>query len=173
MEERNRTHQSPYGQKGDAFTPPCNKITLGPWPSRRWPILVPSADTTDPVVSTSVSCRMMVSLGRGGDSRSVRRSLRSKLTPRRHRLVVLQGDAAAENVGSFSRTWPSSRLPQSMTTTEEPTIQAPQQPRHGESVKHLPERLSRRNRKHVSKLSSIYRNPMVKQEPEPHNPHQD
>ena len=38
----------------------------------------------------------------------------------------------------------------------------------GESVKHLPERLSRRNRNRVLKLSSSYRNPMVKHEPEPH-----
>jgi hypothetical protein len=55
-----------------------------------------------------------------------------------------------------------------MTTTEEPINQASQQARHGESVKHLPERLSRRNRNRVPKLSSSYRNPMVKHEPELH-----
>ena len=55
-----------------------------------------------------------------------------------------------------------------MTTTEEPTEQAPQQARQGESVKHLPERLSRRYRNRVLKLSSSYRNPMVKHEPELH-----
>jgi hypothetical protein len=57
-----------------------------------------------------------------------------------------------------------------MTTTEEPINQASQQARHGESVKHLPERLSRRNRNRVPKLSSSYRNPMVKHEPELHRP---
>jgi hypothetical protein len=36
------------------------------------------------------------------------------------------------------------------------------------SVKHLPEPLSRRNRNRVLKLSSSYRNPMVKHEPELH-----
>jgi hypothetical protein len=56
-----------------------------------------------------------------------------------------------------------------MTTTEEPINQASQQARHGESVKHLPERLSRRNRNRVPKLSSSYRNPMVKHEPELHS----
>ncbi len=55
-----------------------------------------------------------------------------------------------------------------MTTTEEPINQASQQARHSESVKHLPERLSRRNRNRVPKLSSSYRNPMVKHEPELH-----
>jgi hypothetical protein len=35
-------------------------------------------------------------------------------------------------------------------------------------MKHLPERLSRRNRNRVLKLSSSYRNPMVKHEPELH-----
>ena len=55
-----------------------------------------------------------------------------------------------------------------MTTTKEPINQASQQPRHSESVKHLPERLSRRNRNRVPKLSSSYRNPMVKHEPELH-----
>jgi hypothetical protein len=59
-------------------------------------------------------------------------------------------------------------LPQSMTTTEEPTNQASQQPLAGQSVKHLPERLSRRNRNRVPKLSTSYRNPMVKHEPELH-----
>ena len=38
-----------------------------------------------------------------------------------------------------------------------------------ESVKRLPERLSRRNRTRVPKLSSSYRNPMVKHEPELHS----
>src|SRR5215210_1856797 len=38
------------------------------------------------------------------------------------------------------------------------------------SVKHLPERLSRRNRNRVPKLESTYRNPMVKHEPELHMP---
>ena len=57
-----------------------------------------------------------------------------------------------------------------MQTTKEPTEQTPQQPQTGESVKHLPERLSRRNRNRVLKLSSSYQNPMVKHEPEPHRP---
>ena len=57
-----------------------------------------------------------------------------------------------------------------MTTKEEPISQASQQGPHGESVKHLPERLSRRNRNRVPKLSSSYRNPMVKHEPELHTP---
>jgi hypothetical protein len=52
-----------------------------------------------------------------------------------------------------------------MTTTEESINQASQQARQRESVKHLPERLSRRNRNRVPKLSSSYRNPMVKHEP--------
>lgn len=55
-----------------------------------------------------------------------------------------------------------------MTTTEEPTNQASQQRGTAKSVKHLPERLSRRNRNRVLKLSSSYRNPMVKHEPELH-----
>ena len=55
-----------------------------------------------------------------------------------------------------------------MTTTEEPTNQASQQPRQGETVKHLPERLSPKNRNRVLKLSNSNRNPMVKHEPEPH-----
>jgi hypothetical protein len=55
-----------------------------------------------------------------------------------------------------------------MTTTEEPINQASQQARQRESVKHLPELLSRRNRNRVLKLSSRYRNPMVKHEPELH-----
>src|SRR4029450_9794111 len=59
-------------------------------------------------------------------------------------------------------------LPQSMTTTEEPTNQASQQTRHRESVKHLPELLSSSYRNRVLKLSSSYRNPMVKHEPELH-----
>src|SRR5215212_2367569 len=63
----------------------------------------------------------------------------------------------------------ASRLPpQSITTTEEPTNQAPQQARQRENVKHLPERLSSSYRNRVSKLSSSYRNPMVKHEPELH-----
>jgi hypothetical protein len=36
----------------------------------------------------------------------------------------------------------------------------------GSGRPHLPERLSRRNRNRVLKLSSRYRNPMVKHEPE-------
>src|SRR4029450_1577638 len=59
-------------------------------------------------------------------------------------------------------------LPQSITTTEEPTDQAPQQPCQRESVKHLPEPLSRSNRNCVPKPSSSYRNLMVKHEPELH-----
>lgn len=55
-----------------------------------------------------------------------------------------------------------------MTTTEEPINQASQQRGTAKSVKHLPERLSRRNRNRVLKLSSSYRNPMVKHEPELH-----
>ena len=55
-----------------------------------------------------------------------------------------------------------------MTTTEEPTNQASQQPLAGQSVKQLPEPLSQRNRNRVLKLSSSYRNPMVKHEPELH-----
>jgi len=61
-------------------------------------------------------------------------------------------------------------LLQSITTTEEPTNQAAQQPEaRRKSVKHLPERLSRRNRNRVPKLSSWSRNPMVKHEPELHS----
>ena len=41
-------------------------------------------------------------------------------------------------------------------------------PGSAKSVKHLPERLPRSNRNHVLKLSSSYRNPMVKHEPELH-----
>jgi hypothetical protein len=37
------------------------------------------------------------------------------------------------------------------------------------TVKHLPERLSRKNRNRVLKLSTSYRNPMVKHVPELHN----
>lgn len=48
----------------DAFTPPCNKITPGPRPKLRKPILVLSAETTDPVVTPSVPCPIIVSLGR-------------------------------------------------------------------------------------------------------------
>ena len=59
-------------------------------------------------------------------------------------------------------------LPQSMTTTEEPTNQIATA-QHSESVKHLPERLSTSYRNRVSKLSSSYRNPMVKHEPELHS----
>jgi hypothetical protein len=55
-----------------------------------------------------------------------------------------------------------------MTTTEEPINQASQQAQQRESVKHLPERLSRRYRNCVLNLSSSYRNPMVKHEPELH-----
>jgi hypothetical protein len=57
-----------------------------------------------------------------------------------------------------------------MTTTEEPIHQASQQVRQRKSVKHLPELLSRRNRNRVLKLSSSYRIPMVKHEPELHKP---
>ena len=57
-------------------------------------------------------------------------------------------------------------LPQSITITEEPIIQASQQPQARRSVKHLPERLSRRYRNRVPKLSSSYRNTMVKHDPD-------
>jgi len=56
-----------------------------------------------------------------------------------------------------------------MTTTEEPTNQASQQRSTAKSVNQLPERLSRKNRNRVLKLSSSYRNPMVKHEPELHS----
>jgi hypothetical protein len=55
-----------------------------------------------------------------------------------------------------------------MTTTEEPLDPHRNGTRAGESVKHLPERLSRRNRNGVLKLSTSYRNPMVKHVPELH-----
>jgi YCII-related domain len=73
--------------------------------------------------------------------------------------------APSSSIGSGS---PHRLLPQSMTTMEEPIHQAAQQARQRESVKHLPERLSSRNRKRVPNLSSSYRNPMVKHEPELH-----
>jgi hypothetical protein len=57
-----------------------------------------------------------------------------------------------------------------MTTTKEPTERHRNNRTQGETVKHLPERLSPRNRNRVSKLSSSNRNPMVKHEPEPHSP---
>ena len=56
----------------------------------------------------------------------------------------------------------------SLKTTKEPTERHRNSPDAGQSVNHLPERLSRRNRNRVLKLSSSYRNPMVKHEPEPH-----
>ena len=67
---------------------------------------------------------------------------------------------AAQNLGRFS-----------LKTTKEPHRTTLQQPQGTTSVKHLPERLSRRNRNRVLKLSSSYRNPMVKHEPEPHSPY--
>jgi hypothetical protein len=55
-----------------------------------------------------------------------------------------------------------------MTTTEEPINQTSQQARQPESVKHQPELLSNSYRNRVLKVSSSYRNPLVKHEPELH-----
>ena len=59
-------------------------------------------------------------------------------------------------------------LPQSTTPTKEPRRHHRNKPRTDQSVKQLPERLSRRNRNRVSNPSTTYRNPTVKHEPEPH-----
>ena len=55
-----------------------------------------------------------------------------------------------------------------MMTTEEPINHTSQQVRQRESVKQLPELLSSSYRNRVLTLSSSYRNPMVKHEPELH-----
>ena len=54
-------------------------------------------------------------------------------------------------------------------TTKEPRQYSRNAHRAAQSVKHLPERLSRRNRNRVVKLSNSYRNPKVKHVPELHN----
>jgi hypothetical protein len=77
-----------------------------------------------------------------------------------HRSIPLLGHPQLDKyLGSFRS---------QVATTEEHTNQASQQPPARQSVKHLAERLSRRNRNCVLTLSSSYRNPMVKHEPEPH-----
>ena len=63
----------------------------------------------------------------------------------------------------------SQLLPQSMTTMETHQLDIATGGT-AKSVKHLPERLSRKNRHRVLKLSSGYRSPMVKHEPELHSP---
>jgi hypothetical protein len=58
--------------------------------------------------------------------------------------------------------------PQSIMTTEEPTSHSSQQPRHREVSSTYRKRLSPANRNSVLKLSSSYRNPVVKPEPGTH-----
>ena len=60
------------------------------------------------------------------------------------------------------------RCPQTKRKTPPTTAQQPDEPDEPESVKHLQERLSPRNRNRVPQLERTYRNPMVKHEPEPH-----